>query len=740
MKTTFRRRGIVLAAALVLLWAVSAADTGGGSASFVGTGWALLPPAVAIVLAFITKEVYSSLLAGCVMGALLAEGFAPWRSFETLFLTLMEGIDRKIFFFDVLLGAIVVLFARSGGSRAFGEWASRRVRSRRGAETATATLGCLIFLDDYFNCLTVGAIMQPIADRFRISREKLAFLIDATAAPVCIIAPISSWAAAVSSYIPAEYAGTVNGFTLFLRAIPYNFYALLMLWMVFVVALTGRDFGPMYRREQLAAVQEPPRDDRSSAGQFSPRGRAVDLLVPTVCLIVSVVWGMVLLGRRTCREGGLPLTASNVFANTDAPMALCFGCAVTLLVMAVLYIPRGVVTFSGYVEGFLDGFKLMTPALLVLTFAWGLKSFAARLDAAAFVQGLFAGDLDGPVPAGAVSGGRAAGLCHRHQLGHHGHSHSRGGAGVCRQFPAAGGGGGGVRRGRYGRPLLPYFRHHHHELHRRRVRSHGPCYHPAVVRPGGRRRLCGLLSAGGGAGRALASAGCGGGPGGGAGIFLPPAVPAAGGGGMKQLPVPFIGQGHSLPTGCESVSAAMALQYLGFSVTAEDFARDHLPSAPFYRDTGGVWHGPDPRRAFVGDPHDPDALGCWAPAIKSGMSRFLAGLARDKAGIYRVKNETGAELGYLCRRYIDRGIPVLIWISIDLRPTVNGPWYRTEPEGQPFMWISNEHCVVLSGYDREHYICCDPWEDRGVVRYPRETVWQRHRELGMQAVAVEGPV
>ena len=199
---------------------------------FYNTVWGLLPPVIAIALALITKEVYSSLLAGCVMGALLAEGFAPWRSFETLFLTLMEGIDRKIFFFDVLLGAIVVLFARSGGSRAFGEWASRRVRSRRGAETATATLGCLIFLDDYFNCLTVGAIMQPIADRFRISREKLAFLIDATAAPVCIIAPISSWAAAVSSYIPAEYAGTVNGFTLFLRAIPYNFYALLMLWMV----------------------------------------------------------------------------------------------------------------------------------------------------------------------------------------------------------------------------------------------------------------------------------------------------------------------------------------------------------------------------------------------------------------------------------------------------------------------------------------------------------------------------
>lgn len=336
MKRTFRRRGAVLAAALVLLCAVSFADRG-GPASFAATGWALLPPAVAIVLAFATKEVYSSLLAGCVVGALLTEGFAPWRSFETLFLTLMEGIDLKIFFFDVLLGAIVVLFARSGGSRAFGEWASRRVRSRRGAVTATAGLGCLIFLDDYFNCLTVGAIMQPITDRCRVSREKLSFIIDATAAPVCILAPISSWAAAVSSYIPADYSH-VNGFALFIQAIPYNFYALLMLWLVFLVALTGRDFGPMYRR-----------------------------------------------------EAGLALTASNVFANTDAPMALCFGCSVTLLVMALLYIPRGVMSFSGFVEGFLDGFKLITPALLVLTFAWGLKSFAARLDTAAFVRELFDG-------------------------------------------------------------------------------------------------------------------------------------------------------------------------------------------------------------------------------------------------------------------------------------------------------------------------------------------------------------
>ena len=375
MKRTFRRRGAVLAAALVLLCAVSFADRG-GPASFAATGWALLPPAVAIVLAFATKEVYSSLLAGCVVGALLTEGFAPWRSFETLFLTLMEGIDLKIFFFDVLLGAIVVLFARSGGSRAFGEWASRRVRSRRGAVTATAGLGCLI--------------MQPITDRCRVSREKLSFIIDATAAPVCILAPISSWAAAVSSYIPADYSH-VNGFALFIQAIPYNFYALLMLWLVFLVALTGRDFGPMYRREQLALRQEPPRTETAPEGQDRPRGRAVDLLLPTACLIVTVVWGMAVLGRRSCREAGLALTASNVFANTDAPMALCFGCSVTLLVMALLYIPRGVMSFSGFVEGFLDGFKLITPALLVLTFAWGLKSFAARLDTAAFVRELFDG-------------------------------------------------------------------------------------------------------------------------------------------------------------------------------------------------------------------------------------------------------------------------------------------------------------------------------------------------------------
>ncbi len=384
MKRNFSRHWLLpllaLLCALALSNAASAAQPG-------GTVWSLLPPAVAIVLAFVTREVYSSLLAGCVVGALLVEGFAPWQSLETLFLTLMDSIDLKIFFFDVLLGTIVVLFARSGGSRAFGAWAVRRVRSRRGAMTATAGLGCLIFLDDYFNCLTVGAIMRPITDRFRISREKLAYLIDATAAPVCIIAPISSWAAAVASCIPAEYTGRVNGFSLFLQAIPYNFYALLTLFMVFVLALTGLDFGPMRRSELTPLPPEP----EGAAEEENHRGSVWDLLLPTLCLIATVVWAMLLLGKRACLAQELPLTASNLFANTDAPLALCFGCTLTLLLMALLYIPRRIVPFRDFAEGFVEGFRLMVPALLVLTLAWGLKSFVTRLDVASFVQALFAG-------------------------------------------------------------------------------------------------------------------------------------------------------------------------------------------------------------------------------------------------------------------------------------------------------------------------------------------------------------
>ena len=381
MKTTFRRRGIVLAAALVLLWAVSAADTGGGSASFVGTGWALLPPAVAIVLAFVTKEVYSSLLAGCVMGALLAEGFAPWRSFETLFLTLMEGIDRKIFFFDVLLGAIVVLFARSGGSRAFGEWASRRVRSRRGAETATAALGCLIFLDDYFNCLTVGAIMQPIADRFRISREKLAFLIDATAAPVCIIAPVSSWAAAVSAF-----AEDGQGFSLFLRAIPYNYYALLTIVMLVSMVLLRVEFGPMARFEKNAIEKgdlfSGPNPYADAGEQVDDsKGSVLDLVLPVLVLVVFCVIGMLYSGGFFSGVGFV-----EAFSASDASVGLMLGSAFALIVAFIYYQVRRAMSFKEMMNCIPEGFKAMVPAIMILTFAWSLKAMTDSLGAKYFVR------------------------------------------------------------------------------------------------------------------------------------------------------------------------------------------------------------------------------------------------------------------------------------------------------------------------------------------------------------------
>lgn len=380
MKRTFRRRGAVLAAALVLLCAVSFADRG-GPASFAATGWALLPPAVAIVLAFATKEVYSSLLAGCVVGALLTEGIAPWRSFETLFLTLMDGIDLKIFFFDVLLGAIVVLFARSGGSRAFGEWASRRVRSRRGAVTATAGLGCLIFLDDYFNCLTVGAIMQPITDRCRVSREKLSFIIDATAAPVCIIAPISSWAAAV-----AGFAEDGQGLNLFIRAIPFNFYAILTIVMMVGMALMKTEFGLMKKFEDNARetgdLFSGPNpyammDEKMEEG----KGRVLDLVLPIVVLVICCVIGMIY-------SGGFFSGTSFVdaFSGSDASVGLLLGSAFALVFTVAYYMIRRAMSFRDMMGCIPEGFKAMVPAILILTFAWSLKAMTDSLGAKYFVR------------------------------------------------------------------------------------------------------------------------------------------------------------------------------------------------------------------------------------------------------------------------------------------------------------------------------------------------------------------
>ena len=404
-KRSLKRSLLIAVPALAFIMTfslVAFADSGASTDSgftFAGTAWSVLPPLVAIVLAFVTKEVYSSLFAGCLVGAMLIAKFSPWAVFDTLFTTLMDNLDLKIIFFDVMLGVIVILFSRSGGSRAYGDWSSKWIKSRRTALVMTSVLGCVIFLDDYFNCLTVGTIMMPITDRFKVSRAKLAYIIDATAAPVCILAPISSWAAAVASYIPAAYTNTVNGFTIFVQAIPYNYYALLTLVMVFGTSIIGLDFGKMRVHELNASKgdlfttgNEYVEMTEQKKKEGDKKGTVADLLVPTVFLIASVVFGMVYIGRQSCLDGGVALTVKNIFANTDASMSLMFGCILTIVLMAVMYIPRKILDFKGFMDCIVEGFKLMIPALLVLTFAWGLKSFVGQLDIASFVQSIFSGN------------------------------------------------------------------------------------------------------------------------------------------------------------------------------------------------------------------------------------------------------------------------------------------------------------------------------------------------------------
>lgn len=353
---------------------------------FIGSWWALVPPLLAILLAFITKEVYSSLFLGVFLGVLFFCGFNPWESIVTFFEVLKDNINLNILIFDVLLGMIVVLLAKSGGSTAYGDWAGRKIHSKKGSMLATSALGCLIFVDDYFNCLTVGSVMRPITDKFKVSRAKLAYIIDSTAAPVCIIAPISSWAAAVNSYVP-EDAG-INGFQLFLRTIPYNLYAILTLVMVFYVILTKFDFGLMKKHEENAEKGDLFTSGSKEFETFteekgSSKGKVLDLLLPVGILIASSVGAMIYTGYL---DG-----AGNIidaFANCDAEVSLIFGTFITLLAMLFLYLPRKVVTFTGFTSSLVDGFKLMLPAVMVLIFAWGLKGVGDLLQLGDFVGGI----------------------------------------------------------------------------------------------------------------------------------------------------------------------------------------------------------------------------------------------------------------------------------------------------------------------------------------------------------------
>ena len=360
------------------------------SSIFIGSWWALIPPILAIVLAFITKEVYSSLLAGIIIGVLFYTGFQPWDAFNALFDIMKDNMNLNILIFDVLLGMIIVLMQKSGGSAAYGNWAGQKIKSKKASLLATCGLGVLIFVDDYFNCLTVGSVMRPVTDRHKVSRAKLAYIIDATAAPVCIIAPISSWAAAVNSYVP-EDAG-ITGFQLFLRTIPYNLYAILTIFMVIYITIRAFDFGEMKKHEINAAngdlfTSGAEEFDNIAEEKISSKGRVFDLILPIAVLIATAVGAMIYTGIL----GG----ATNVidaFAGCDAETSLIFATFVTVIFMMLLYLPRKVVSFKEFMESLVEGFKLMIPAVMVLILAWTLKGVGDALCLGDFVSGVVGGN------------------------------------------------------------------------------------------------------------------------------------------------------------------------------------------------------------------------------------------------------------------------------------------------------------------------------------------------------------
>lgn len=353
------------------------------------TIWALLPPIIAIALALITKEVYSSLFIGILSGALLYSGGNLWGmvtgTFDMMIAKLSDPWNVGILIFLVVLGMLVSLINRSGGSAAYGRWASQHIKSRTGALLSTCVLGILIFIDDYFNCLTVGSVMRPVTDKHNVSRAKLAYLIDATAAPVCIIAPISSWAAAVSSVAPEG-----QGLQLFISSIPYNFYALLTLGMTIMMILLGVDFGKMRLHEQNAVngdiytTESRPYADAAEE-ECNPRGRVIDLVLPIVSLIVCCVLTMIYTGGFFDRASDSYMNFIDAFGNSDASVGLVLGSALALVITAILYVPRKIVSLKEFTNSVADGFKLMAAAILILTFAWTLSGITNNLGATVFV-------------------------------------------------------------------------------------------------------------------------------------------------------------------------------------------------------------------------------------------------------------------------------------------------------------------------------------------------------------------
>ncbi len=355
------------------------------TSKFYGTPWALLPPIIAIVLALITKEVYSSLFIGIIAGALLFTNFNVVKTTESIFQVMIDYANLGILIFLVILGIIVSLITKSGGSAAYGSWATKRIKTRPGAFLSTFALGVIIFIDDYFNCLTVGSVMRPVTDKHRISRTKLAYIIDATAAPICIIAPISSWAAAVSSYTAEG-----EGLSLFIQTIPYNLYALLTIVMVISLSLMNFDFGPMKKYEDkatetgdLSSLDEETNVHDTGTGSAKSKGKVLDLILPVIILIISCVAGMIYTGGFFDGNGTDFITA---FSNSDASVGLVLGSFVSLIFTLLLYLPRRVVSFRSCMDSIPQGFKAMVPSIIILMFAWTLGGFCRdHLGAGTFV-------------------------------------------------------------------------------------------------------------------------------------------------------------------------------------------------------------------------------------------------------------------------------------------------------------------------------------------------------------------
>ena len=382
------KRTAVLSVVLVLMFATTvfgAEQTEEYVPAVYATFWALVPPVVAIGLALITKEVYSSLFVGVLMGGILYSGFSFEGTITHIFEdgminVLSDSYNVGILIFLVILGTMVCLMNRAGGSAAFGQFAADHIKGRVGAELATILLGCLIFIDDYFNCLTVGSVMRPVTDKFKVSRAKLAYLIDATAAPICIIAPISSWAAAVTGFVEGE-----DGFSIFVRAIPYNFYAILTIVMMIGMVLLRTEFGSMKFHEKNALKGDlyttPGRPyDTEKQPEVSVRGTVLDLLIPIISLIICCMVGMLYTGGFFSGEDFV-----TAFSQSDASLGLTMGSFFGLLITIGLYQVRRVLKFSECMACIPEGFKSMVPAIMILSFAWTLKAMTDSLGADVYV-------------------------------------------------------------------------------------------------------------------------------------------------------------------------------------------------------------------------------------------------------------------------------------------------------------------------------------------------------------------